>query len=503
MPGISGYPSQHKEDRSDLEFSTVSPTGFLKHALDVRDLSSVQNIASDLTEAGTTAKIITATSHVAQKGDRLRFTSGTHATKEIDVIAVDTNTITLGQELDTAPGIGDGFDILRPISQTLTSSGGFSSVVTFLRDGSNQNVIEDTGTPANNRPLPVKLTDFSGDMVLNAANLNLEVQLSHLGANHDAVRVGDGTDLLAISGSGEASTADSTVRTNTGTIAGAVSGTEMQVDIVDPGTLMLDATGAAIGSDTSSIDGKTPSLGAAVIAASVPVNIASDQTVPVSAASLPLPAGAATEATLSTLNTKFTSGTDIGDVTINNAAGASAVNMQDGGNSITVDDGGGSVTVDNSDLASLGGTVSGSEQQVDIVASLPAGANNIGDVDIASALPAGSNTIGSVDLNRLDVIDFLDTPLVDATTINGSAGAFVEVIASTAAATEKVQVMDTSGAFMGVYTGPAASEVLAFIYGPGSDNTVEVAIAAATRISLRSLEAAAPTAGDISMNFMG
>lgn len=41
--------------------------------------------------------------------------------------------------------------------------------------------------------------------------------------------------------------------------------------------------------------------------------------------------------TLSTLNAKFVSGTDIGDVTINNTSGVSAVNIQDGGNSITVD----------------------------------------------------------------------------------------------------------------------------------------------------------------------
>lgn len=53
--------------------------------------------------------------------------------------------------------------------------------------------------------------------------------------------------------------------------------------------------------------------------------------VPVSAASLPLPSGAATAA----LQTQ--PGVDIGDVTINNAAGAAAVNIQDGGNSITVD----------------------------------------------------------------------------------------------------------------------------------------------------------------------
>ena len=57
-------------------------------------------------------------------------------------------------------------------------------------------------------------------------------------------------------------------------------------------------------------------------------------TQPVSAASLPLPSGAATSA----LQTQ--PGVDIGDVTINNASGASAVNIQDGGNSLTVDNGG-------------------------------------------------------------------------------------------------------------------------------------------------------------------
>lgn len=53
--------------------------------------------------------------------------------------------------------------------------------------------------------------------------------------------------------------------------------------------------------------------------------------VPVSAASLPLPTGAATEAK------QTQPGVDIGDVTVNNAAGAGAVNIQDGGNSITID----------------------------------------------------------------------------------------------------------------------------------------------------------------------
>ena len=57
----------------------------------------------------------------------------------------------------------------------------------------------------------------------------------------------------------------------------------------------------------------------------------SDVTQPISAVALPLPTGAATAA----LQTQ--PGVDIGDVTVNNGAGAAAVNIQDGGNSITVD----------------------------------------------------------------------------------------------------------------------------------------------------------------------
>jgi len=49
-------------------------------------------------------------------------------------------------------------------------------------------------------------------------------------------------------------------------------------------------------------------------------------------------------------------------------------------------------------LGTVAGAVAGSEMQVDVVAALPAGDNNIGNVDIASALPAGDNNIGNVDI---------------------------------------------------------------------------------------------------------
>lgn len=83
-------------------------------------------------------------------------------------------------------------------------------------------------------------------------------------------------------------------------------------------------------------------------------------TQPISAVALPLPAGAATSA----LQTQ--PGVDIGDVTINNAAGAAAVNIQDGGNSITVD---GTVAVSGS--VAVTGTFFQATQPVSLATNTP------------------------------------------------------------------------------------------------------------------------------------
>jgi hypothetical protein len=77
----------------------------------------------------------------------------------------------------------------------------------------------------------------------------------------------------------------------------------------------------------------------------------------------------------------------------------------DADGAIHISDGGNSITIDNSDITTIAGAVSGSEMQVDIVASLPAGTNaigklsansgvDIGDVDILS-VPAPLNVVGS------------------------------------------------------------------------------------------------------------
>lgn len=121
------------------------------------------------------------------------------------------------------------------------------------------------------------------------------------------------------------------------------------------------------------------------------------------------------------------------NVTVDNGIGAAAVPIQDGGNSITVD---GTVAATQSGtwteansaaiktaVETIDNAISGSEMQVDVVAALPAGTNNIGDVDVLSlpALPAGTNAIGKLSANSgVDIGDVDVTSSVSSTLDHGS-----------------------------------------------------------------------------------
>jgi hypothetical protein len=67
-----------------------------------------------------------------------------------------------------------------------------------------------------------------------------------------------------------------------------------------------------------------------------------------------------------------------------------------------------------------------------------------------------------------------------------------------------MQILDTTGAFIGLYTGASGSEVLRLIIGPGSDQTIDHAIPSATRISLKRLDSTtAISSGIVAINFLG
>jgi len=161
------------------------------------------------------------------------------------------------------------------------------------------------------------------------------------------------------------------------------------------------------------------------------------------------------DAVLDTINAKLVTGTDIGDVTINNSTGAAAVNIQDGGNTITVD---GTVAVTNADITSVktavevmddwddsnycnvnmnvagtdvaagSGTISAQTLRVTIATDDPvndamvelAGAINTEmQCDIVGALPAGSNAIGKLAANSGVDIGDVDVTSISNGSLNG------------------------------------------------------------------------------------
>lgn len=136
---------------------------------------------------------------------------------------------------------------------------------------------------------------------------------------------------------------------------------------------------------------------------------------------------------------------------------------------------------------------------------------NKGQTTMAGSLPvtiASDQGALSVTPGRLSVIDQIDTspgPVLDAsvTTINSNVGAFVTVVATLAAAAKAIRVCDTTGNFIGVYTGAGGSEALAFIIEPGMADVIEHAIPINTRLSVRAMGSSSITSGNLTLQALG
>lgn len=78
--------------------------------------------------------------------------------------------------------------------------------IRFRKDATLVEVKEDTATPANSVPLPVKLFGATGTLTITAGDLN--TQSDARGANYDSIRIGDGTNEAQISPNGDLLVAD-------------------------------------------------------------------------------------------------------------------------------------------------------------------------------------------------------------------------------------------------------------------------------------------------------
>lgn len=109
--------------------------------------------------------------------------------------------------------------------------------------------------------------------------------------------------------------------------------------------------------------------------------------------------------------------------------------------------------------------------------------------------------------NTLFPIFFIDPPKIldsSVTNIPGVADAPLQVVANSGLkAAYAIQYIDTTGDYIGVYTGSVGNEVLRCIVGGGLVSETPVVIAHNSRVSLRSMTAAPITYGKLTLTFLG
>ena len=143
-------------------------------------------------------------------------------------------------------------------------------------------------------------------------------------------------------------------------------------------------------------------------------------------------------------------GVDIGDVTVNNAAGASAVNIQDGGNSLTVD---GTVTANQGTAAAVASSwpvlITDGTDTAQVTAALPAA--NINALAVRQVPTSGTTSgVTRVDVSATNVtLLALNTARISASFCNNAASANLYVklgaTASLGAGTESFTVKVPAG----------------------------------------------------------
>lgn len=244
-------------------------------------------------------------------------------------------------------------------------------------------------------------------------------------------------------------------------------------------TSALQSTG---NTSLGSIDTKTPDL----VSGRVPVD-GSGVTQPVSAAALPLPAGAATSALQTTGNTSLSSidgklTTTANGIKVDNSGNtqpvsAAALPLPTGAATSALQ------TTGNTSLSSLDGKLPTQGQKAS-AGSLP--------VVLASDQPSLPVVQGARTVANAPVYN-------DYTATSVSTSAYTQVVASTSNAIKQIDVFDSSGQAMILATGGAGSEVI-IAYVPPGGGTIPVGVGAGTRLSLKALTASA-TSGYVLANF--
>jgi hypothetical protein len=322
----------------------------------------------------------------------------------------------------------------------------------YVRNGVNQSVTEDTVTPANSRPLPVKVLNASGataDFATEATLAGLSAKFGSLGqkAMAGSAPVVIASDQSAVPVSGPLT--DTQLRATAVPVSGPLTDSQLRATAVPVSGPLTDTQLRA-----SAVPVSGPLTDVELRASAVPV----------SAASLPLPAGAATETTLAGLSAKF------GTLGQKLMAGSAPVVIASDQSAIP---------------ASQSGTWSVRNQD---------GAGN----DITSSAVGALRALHVKPLGYTVVA----TARRDYSTGSVTTGAWVELIPSLGSQAQDIEIFDSSGQTLEIGTGAAAAEARLFIVMPGGNGRIPVRIASGTRISIRAVSGTA-NVGEICINLYG
>lgn len=173
MSGKSGFSNQKKIGPS--QFETVHNVGSDKMAANIiQKLVAERTLAAQAIVSVTPSNdlkelTIEITGHNAKIGDVLRFYSGVCDELEADIVRiVDPDNFVIYNVLGAIPAAADTAKVHFFVSMKGDDDGALSIAsgpLQYVLDGVNTTVEEDTVTPANNRPLPTKLFDVSGDPI--------------------------------------------------------------------------------------------------------------------------------------------------------------------------------------------------------------------------------------------------------------------------------------------------------------------------------------------------
>lgn len=231
-------PGSTVESSDTMQHVTVQELTGGKAGMDVVIHGVYQvNTVVKTVDAGSVRRKLVITAHGARRGDYLRFDTGAAIGEEVSVVGVeDANTLYIAQEVNAS--IGDEVLILRHITPSYNDDGSLNVLasqgpVQFRKDGVITETSYDTATPSNSEALPVNIVTVNGQGVSTTVDLTgaqINVQLSDRGVSPDAVRVGDGTNLMGVNASLEALTHDqgaidllTTIDSDTSALRGSIA----------------------------------------------------------------------------------------------------------------------------------------------------------------------------------------------------------------------------------------------------------------------------------------